>query len=103
VRRVLTVKFRNRNMKHVRNLVGPLVRRIRNAQGMTQDDLAAKLQRAGWDVSRVSVAKIEAQIRWVADCELFMLAKALGVPMEELLPSAREVVRFVGSPGFKRN
>lgn len=103
MRRVLTVKFRNRNMKHVRNLVGPLVRRIRNAQGMTQDDLAAKLQRAGWDVSRVSVAKIEAQIRWVADCELFMLAKALGVPMEELLPSAREVVRFVGSPGFKRN
>jgi len=90
-------------MKHVRNLVGPLVRRIRNAQGMTQDDLAAKLQRAGWDVSRVTVAKIEAQIRWVADCELFMLAKALGVPMEELLPSAREVVRFVGSPGFKRN
>ena len=90
-------------MKHVRNLVGPLIRRIRNAQGMTQDEFAAKLQRAGWDVSRVSVAKIEAQIRWVADCELFMLAKALGVSMEELLPSSREVVRFVGSPGFKRN
>ena len=90
-------------MKHVRNLVGPQVRRLRNVQGMTQDEFAAKLQRAGWDVSRVSVAKIEAQIRWVADCELFMLAKALGVPMEELFPSGREVVRFVCSPGFKRN
>ncbi len=90
-------------MKHVRNLVGPHVRRIRNAQDMTQDDLAAKLQRAGWDVSRVSVAKVEAQLRWVADCELFILARVLGVPMEQLFPSGKEVVRFVGSPGFKRN
>ena len=90
-------------MKHVRNLVGPQVRRLRNVQDMTQDVLAAKLQRAGWDLSRVSLAKIEAQLRWVADCELFLLAKVLDVPMEQLFPSGREVVRFVASPTFKRN
>ena len=51
----------------------------------------------------VSVAKIEAQLRWVADCELFLLAKALAVSMEQLLPSGKDVVRFVSSPNFKRN
>lgn len=90
-------------MKIARNLVGPQVRRVRYAQSLTQDDLAAKLQRAGWDVSRTSLAKIEAQLRWVADCELYMLAKVLGVELSELFPSQKAVVRFVGSPDFKRN
>ena len=90
-------------MKQVRNLVGPQIRKVRYAQELTQDQLAARLQRAGWDVSRVSIAKIESQLRWVADCELFMLAHVLQVPIVELFPGVREVKQFVGSPGFKRN
>ncbi|MEP6671424.1 MAG: helix-turn-helix transcriptional regulator [Chthoniobacter sp.] len=90
-------------MKHVRNLIGPQVRKMRFVRGLTQDELAARLQRAGWDVSRVSVAKIEAQLRWVTDCELYMLAHALQTPLEEFFPSAKQVKQFVGSPGFKRN
>ena len=39
----------------VRNLVGPQVRRVR-----TRLDWAAEFQRVGWDVSRASLAKIEA-------------------------------------------
>jgi len=70
---------------------------------MTQEMLAARLQREGWDVSRVSVAKIESQLRWVADCELYMLAKVFDVGMEEFFPSEAVVRRFVGSPEFKRN
>ncbi len=90
-------------MKNVRNLVGPQIRRVRTLQALTQDDLAAKLQRCGWDVSRVSVAKIEAQLRWVADCELYLLAHVLGVSIQELFPPLKEVRSFLGSPGSKRN
>jgi transcriptional regulator with XRE-family HTH domain len=90
-------------MKTVRNLVGPQIRRARDGQRLTQEELAGRLQRAGWDVSRVSVAKIEAQLRWVADCELFLIAHVLGVTMDELFPPLKKVRDFVGSPDFKRN
>ncbi|MDD5351426.1 MAG: hypothetical protein PHQ12_14535 [Chthoniobacteraceae bacterium] len=70
---------------------------------MTQDTLAARCQLAGWDVSRNSVAKIEAQVRWVADCELFLLASVLDRPLSAFFPPAGEVKKFVSSPGFKRN
>ena len=42
-------------------------------------------------------------LRWVADCELFMLAKVLGVNMDELFPGENVVKKFVASPEFKRN
>ncbi len=89
--------------KIVRNLVGPQVRRARTQLDLTQEDLAAKLQRAGWDVSRASLAKIEAQLRWVADAELYLLAEVLGMTMVDLFPGANVVKAFVGSPEFKRN
>lgn len=90
-------------MKIVRNLVGPQVRRARSRLEMTQEDLATKLQLAGWDVSRASLAKIEAQLRWVADAKLYLLADVLGVAMADLFPKAGVVRAFVGSPEFKRN
>ena len=90
-------------MKTVRNLVGPQVRRARSRLELTQEALAAKLQLAGWDVSRASLAKIEAQLRWVADAELYLLADVLGVAMADLFPGVGAVKAFVGSPEFKRN
>ncbi len=70
---------------------------------MTQEVMATQLQRAGWDVSRTSLAKIEAQLRWVADCELFMLARVLHTPVQDLFPEKEIVEKFIGSPDFKRN
>ena len=49
------------------------------------------------------MAKIEAQLRWVTDAELYLLADVLGVTTADLFPAAREVEAFVGSPEFKRN
>ena len=40
----------------------------------------------GWGISRETLAKIESQIRWVADAELLCLAESLKVPLENLLP-----------------
>ena len=69
-----------------RNIVGPNVRRIRSKRGLSQAQLVAMCQRSGWDISREILAKIEAQIRWVSDFELLLLAAALRVPVTELLP-----------------
>lgn len=58
------------------------------AAGLTQDELAAKLQLAGLhSVDRVTIAKIESQIRSVFDFELMMIAKALGTDTVSLMPS----------------
>jgi hypothetical protein len=48
--------------------------------------LAQKLQLAGWDVSRTSVAKLESQLRWVSDCELMFLGQVFAVQLPELFP-----------------
>jgi hypothetical protein len=51
--------------------------------------LVAKLNLLGWDISRETLAKIEAQFRWVADFELLQLAEALGTDAGEVLRTAR--------------
>ena len=66
------------------NIVGPQVRRLRTALHWTQEDLATKLQRAGWDISRSGVAKVELQCRGVPDLNLKHLAQALGVAVVAL-------------------
>ena len=69
------------------NIVGPEVRRLRNAAGMSQMQLAATCQRIGWDVERDTISKIEGGRRWVGDFELLHLARALGTPMVDLFPA----------------
>lgn len=55
----------------------------------------------GWDISRDTLAKVESQVRWLADFELAFLAEALAVPLDLLLPERGTVKRhaireFVG-------
>ena len=68
------------------NIVGPQVRRLRNERGWTQSRLATFLQVAGWDISRVGLAKIEAQLVWVGDHQLLRLAAVLKVELKDLYP-----------------
>lgn len=76
-------------MPHARNIVGPQVRALRERLELSQPMLAARCHIHGWDVSRETLAKIESQIRWVADAELVCLAKSLRVPIEQLLPAGK--------------
>lgn len=69
------------------NVVGPQVRRLRMAAGLSQEALVAKLQVAGWDLSRAGLSKIEAGLRRVNDAEAWMLAKVLGCPLADLFPA----------------
>ena len=69
-----------------KNVVGAQVRRIRYEKGWTQETLTARCNLQGWDLSRGTLAKVEAQVRRVSDAELFVLAKALRTKLDSLYP-----------------
>lgn len=71
------------------NIVGPQVRKLRYQQELNQADLAARCGILGWDLSRGTLSKIEAQLRCVTDGELEILAKALRVEIVALYPGKR--------------
>lgn len=66
-------------------MIGPTLRSLREAEGLTQAELAGRLQLAGWDISRETLAKVESQVRCVTDRELVRFAEALEVNTSELL------------------
>jgi len=68
------------------NFVGSLIRKLRNEKNLTQEMLAARCGVAGYEISRGTLAKIEAGIRGIADIELFVIAGVLGVKIEDLFP-----------------
>ena len=69
------------------NIVGPKVKDIRASKRMTQEALAARCNINKWDISRSTLAKIEAQVRRVTDSEVAVLAEALKVDIRELYNS----------------
>jgi len=75
-----------------RNTCGKLIRGNRIKLAWTQDDLAAKLQLAGLShIDRVSLAKIESNIRSVYDYELVIIADVFKISLEEIVPKAATV------------
>lgn len=67
------------------NIIGGRLRAARESRNLTQDQLAAACQRLGWDLSRVSVAKIETGARGLNDAELVVLGLALKTDPGEFL------------------
>jgi transcriptional regulator with XRE-family HTH domain len=67
------------------NIVGPNVRRLRNAKGLSQAKLAEKCQLIGWDITREGIAKIEGRTRHVDDFELVYLCRVFCVKADILL------------------
>lgn len=68
-----------------RNLIGARVTQARNAKGLKQVDLLAKLQLAGVDMSIPALSLLEGQKRPVSDIELNALADILEVSVNWLL------------------
>ncbi len=69
------------------NVIGSQVKQIRKAQGLSQEQLAAKCNLLEWDLSRSTLAKIESKVRRITDFEVILMAKALQVSIIELFPS----------------
>jgi len=75
-------------MGEIQNIVGPIIREQRDRRNMSQAQLVAKLNLMGWDLSRGTLAKIEAQVRCVSDYEIPVLAASVGLEPAELLSRA---------------
>lgn len=59
------------------NISGVNVREARHRAGLSQEQLACKIQIAGLDISQRAISRIETGDRIVADYELQFLADAL--------------------------
>jgi transcriptional regulator with XRE-family HTH domain len=69
------------------NVVGPQIRKLRNKLALTQDELAARCQLHGLDITRAILSHIEARLRCVTDLELFRLSVVLKAPIDDLFPA----------------
>ena len=68
----------------IESRIGRNIRRLREQQGLTQEQLSAKLQVNGCDLTRSALAKIEVGQRHVYPDEILSLKKVLKVSFEDL-------------------
>ena len=66
------------------NMVGKNIERLRKVRGIKQKDFIAKIQTMGCDMNPTSYSKLEGQVRNATDKEIYVIAKILGVAMEDL-------------------
>lgn len=67
------------------NLSGSRVREARLRLGLSQEEVAIRLQLLGLQIGQMAVSRIETGKRLVPDFELPIIAEALGVSTEWLL------------------
>ena len=68
-----------------KNICGVRVKEARRRLGLSQEQLAAKLQIMGIGIERDSISRIEIGTRFVADYEVAALCRSLSVTPSELL------------------
>ena len=73
----------------IEKAVGANIKRLREKAGLTQENLAAKLQIEGCDITRSAIAKIEVGQRHIYPDELILLKKILRTEYDELLNTDR--------------
>ena len=66
------------------NLIGDNVKKYRKERKLSQQALSNKLELEGVYVCRGSVSRIEDRSRTVTDIELYAIAEALGVAVNDL-------------------
>ena len=70
--------------KEIETIIGGNIRKIREAKGMTQDLLAAKLQLRGCNITRSAVAKIEVGQRHLYPDEILLIREILGTTFDAI-------------------
>ena len=68
-----------------KSVCGKRLHEARVKNGISQADLAARLQVKGITIERDSISRIEIGTRFVADYELMVLSEILGVSVDWLL------------------
>lgn len=69
----------------IKNVSGDRIHQRRTASRLSQEELAARMQINGVTIEREAISKIETGDRFVADYELMVFAKVLGVSVDWLL------------------
>lgn len=79
--------YKNKAEDGGNNICGQKIREIREklSEKTSQRKLADMLQRAGLDIDKNAVQRIESGKRFVTDIELKVIAEVLGVSYQELL------------------
>lgn len=76
--------FINKGLGGKNNITGSSIAGRRLALGISQRELADRLQRAGLDVDKNAIQRIESGQRFVTDIELFAFCRVFRVSAEEL-------------------
>ncbi len=69
----------------VEKSIGKNIRHLREKANLTQEQLAAKLQVSGCDITRSALAKIEVGQRHIYVDEIILIKNILNVSFEQLL------------------
>ena len=77
--------FINKTVDNKNNVCGRNIALFRKEIGISQRELADRLQLIGLDVDKNAIQRIESGLRFVTDIELIALSKALNKMFEELL------------------
>ena len=70
--------------KYIEKHVGNNIKRLREREGYTQDELAAKMQLQGCDITRSALAKIEVGQRHLYPDEVILIKTILNVSYDEM-------------------
>lgn len=68
----------------IEKLIGQNIRKLRESAGLTQEELSAKLQLSGCDITRSALAKIEVGQRHLYPDEIMLIKSILNVSYEEI-------------------
>ena len=77
--------FINKSSDGLNNLCGKNIALFRNNLGISQRELADKMQLVGIDIDKNAIQRIECGKRFVTDIEIVAFAKVFKVSLEELL------------------
>ena len=77
--------FTNKTADGLNNICGKSIARFRIKMGLSQRELADKMQLVGIDIDKNAIQRIECGKRFVTDIEVIAFAKVFNVTFEELL------------------
>lgn len=66
------------------NITGKNIKQIRKGKKITQEDLCARMQIMGYQISRSDISKLENGKRFISDFEIVGFANALKVEILDL-------------------
>lgn len=72
-----------------KNIIGPMIKKLRKEQGLTQKELAEHLQLQGQEFSDLTILRIEQGKRFVPDYEVVALAEYFNISTDTLLGNSK--------------